>query len=346
MSDELRRIHQALGAADGRVAVQAAAVADAITPRLTSIARTLDSVPGAARSAALTESAILVAPHVITNAATAMLAAIRSARKAITWLLPAPTSSTRGHLRPLTPGGDPLPPAESEYVAAPLRMPDTIGITTATQNPSIGTCYLTLGLNLFFLQCSSFVNSRLARQEGDRVIIKVAAGTYSTPATLPVDPRTGEPQHGTSPDGSNLAAYIEKVAAAHFGSYADLRAGNAGTFLTWLAGPTLPPARSANARDLTDDDLYDIISDGYPVGIGTPNTFGYPGDAPAQLSYERELVTGHVYAARSLRPVANELLNPWGQFHPKAISLEDLRTLDMSVMWFELRPQAEWGMPR
>lgn len=250
------------------------------------------------------------------------------------WFETAPSRGA-GHLHPWTPSGDPQLPPGTHYAPAPLKLPRGVDINVglAVQHPASGNCFFPVAVNMLAHRWSRLFTPAMAHQDGGEVVVQVSAGTYRFPATLPVDGVTGEPAHVTSPDGSNLVAYLEKAAAAHFGSYAELRAGYAAATLFWLAADQLPRIRAADISELTDDELYEIMSEGYPLAIGT-TPIGGPGEDPrTALAARRDVLIGHAYVATSLAPIGNRGRNPWGRDDSAGLSLQDLRDLGAQLTW-------------
>lgn len=273
------------------------------------------------------------------QATSAMDTAIKAERERLhrvrLWRAVAPElAGGRGHLYDLTSDGDPLARVGSEYSSAPLKLPDPDEITMgiAIQPTHTQVCYMAVAFNLV-AQAWPDVFDGIAEQHGETVAIEVAAGRYETRATLPFTWDTADPDHVTSPDGSNLMAYLEKVAAAHFGSYGALELGNVGEVMTWLAGDRIPPSREQNITELSAEQLQEIIDVGLPVSVGVPRWTG-PGAHPEQSLVDgAEISTGHAYAVPSLRVSGNVLKDPEGRRDSKPLTIDELRQLSAVIFW-------------
>ncbi|HEY9410456.1 MAG TPA: hypothetical protein VIP77_12815 [Jiangellaceae bacterium] len=155
------------------------------------------------------------------------------------------------------------------------------------------------------------------------------------PATLQVSATTGEPHHATSPDGSNAVAYLEKAAAAPFGSYDELKWDKVYVALVWMA-------RDSNlsfsvscvpAERLSQEQLDGIIADGLPVGIALPpkpprGTDRAPraGQGPGPDARPRLL-------QRAAAGDATALNNPRAPDEQRSVSLDQLRALGCEIVY-------------
>lgn len=304
------------------------------------VANHLEAAPGVdLRVPALATQLWHQAVSSVFRAAGEMDTAIKAERERLhrvsLWRAVAPElAGGRGHLHDLTSDGDPLARVGAEHSSAPLKLPDPDEITMgiAIQPAHTQVCYLAVAFNLV-AQAWPDIFDGIAEQHGDTVAIEVAAGRYETPATLPFTWDTADPDHITSPDGSNVMAYLEKVAAAHFGSYGALELGNVGEVMTWLAGDRIPPSREQNLTELSAEQLQEIIDVGLPVSVGVPGWTG-PGAHPEQsLVDAAEISTGHAYALPSLQVSGNVLKDPEGRRDSTPLTVDQLRRLSAVIFW-------------
>ena len=266
-----------------------------------------------------------------------VLVAQRKVARRLLWCAPAPApGSGRGHLRDLTPTGEPRVPEGVRFVRRPLILPERFDIDFARQGPRARVCYMAATLAAFAHAAPEFL-THCAREEDDAVVVTMPNGVYRLEATLPIWEDTGEPFSISSPDGSTLAAYVEKAAAAHFGSYKDLIGGIASFPMRWIAGPWDGPRVTMHqSREVTDDQLKAFAEAGRPlvVDVGWQSPEEYPfGEAFVD---HFDLVEAHAYAVKTVdeRPSLT-MRNPWGIFHPQDIPMAELRQVDAKITTLE-----------
>lgn len=173
-------------------------------------------------------------------------------------------------------------------------------------------------------------------QSGDKVIVRTHLGTYAMDATLPYT-KDGKAAHTTSPDGSNLLAYIEKATAAHFGSYRATDNGNAADFMHWLIGDRYPQTNIVDVRTMSIGEMREVIGSNLPSAVNiVPPERIY--DIPPNLE-EHGLRKRHVYVPDKLDDDGSLLLeNPWGKQHSTGMTLEILHKMNASLHWVSPNP--------
>jgi hypothetical protein len=173
-----------------------------------------------------------------------------------------------GHLHAFTADGEPQLRDGAHYERADLVRP-AADDERIIQIGDYGDCWLIAP----YKACENS-DAISVVQRGDKVTVTVAGGRYEMSATLPFTD-DGEPLHAHGPPDANKAGYfankagyIEKAAAMHFGSYADLQAGYGGHALAWLVGGG--EGRSDELSEFSDDFLIDLFGSGRPTTVGSP----------------------------------------------------------------------------
>ena len=251
------------------------------------------------------------------------------------WLEPPPANASgAGHLVPFTDRGEPQAPPGSVYAPAQLKLPDPGVAELAAQNPVVSNCFWAVAHNMLAHKWPEVFDGRVT-QEGDTIVVRAGGGEYRMPATLPVSAATGEAHHATSPDGSNAVAYFEKAAAAHFGSYDELKWDKVHFALVWLArdsdlsfGVSCVPA-----EQLSQQQLDGIIADGLPVGIAVPPGPQRGTDARHELAKDLGLTPGHGYSSEQLQWDATALNNPRAPDEPRTVSLDQIKDLGCDIVF-------------
>lgn len=256
--------------------------------------------------------------------------------KFLLWTTPLPDGPRRGgHLRDFAIPGEPNLPTSMRYEPMPLYLPTVpIDIDIARQGELAKNCYLICAINAVAHGDSSALTAMVAADPEDatHVIVRVSGGTYRLPATLPVDDWTGDEVYSTSPDGSTLVAYVEKAAAAHFGSWSDLARGDPGFALRWLVGKRFARTDSQLVSAMSDPDLDRAFTLGSFTVVAIPGQAqGSPGSACLERLGARG---GHGYTLRRYddRGLA-WLHDPYLDRHPRPMSFDDLRMLGARVAW-------------
>ena len=267
---------------------------------------------------------------------TSMLSREANDLKNLLWTAPLPDGPRRGgHLRDFATPGEPTLPISMRYEPTPLYLPTVpIDVDIARQGEIARNCYLICAINAVAHWDPSALTAMVAADPEDatHVIVKVGGGTYRLRATLPVDDWTGDEMFSTSPDGSTLVAYLEKAAAAHFGSWSDLARGDPGSALKWLTRPRFARIDSNWAGAMSDPELDHALTFGACTVIAIPRQApGSLGSALLKRLGARDMhgFTLRRYSDRGLV----QLHDPYLDHHPRPMSFHDLRTLGALVAW-------------
>lgn len=259
--------------------------------------------------------------------------ALYTARNGL-WHQPALQDPARGHFHSYRADGEPGIPDGLHYRPVPLVMPADTTRLTSVQGPW-GNCYVVAGMNALGKKEPDSLLMMVSKS-GEKVVVRNHLGTYRMNATLPYTAE-GKPTYATMPGGSTLAAYIEKAAAAHFGSYQAVESGNAAGFLYWAVGDRYPEANIVDVRTMAVDEIRDVIESSRPaaVNIVPPERRD---DIPANLA-EHNLVKMHVYVPEDLDREGNMILkNPWGREDSVGMNLQILQRMNASLHWVDVRP--------
>lgn len=247
-----------------------------------------------------------------------------------------------GHLREFAVPGEPDLPPGFRYEPTPLSMPSVpIDIDFATQG-LLGNCYLISAINgAAQWEWDPDAIAAMVMEDPDDenfVIVTVHGGTYRLPATLPVDEKTGQLAFATSPDGSTAVCYLEKAAAAHFGSWKDLEAGEPIYPLYWLVGDRYSMYRAEAAIKMSDADIRAVMTAERPTFVTVPAEDTDEGRASVMSGLN--LVEGHGYTVHRDHPSTGyKLHNPWRRLHPNSLEPRDLRALGAGLYWAEHDPE-------
>lgn len=244
-----------------------------------------------------------------------------------------PVTRRGGHLRDFTVPGEPDLPPGFRYEPTPLLQPGVAIDVDFARQGVLSTCYIVSAINAV-AQWDPDVFTDVVKPDPDDetfVIVTVHGGTYRLPATLPVD-ENGNEAFSTSPDGSTVVPYLEKAAAAHFGSWKDLEIGSPIDPMWWLVGDRFAYFNSFSTKDMPDADVHAVMTAGAPTAVTIP-TGGPDGDRVSALS-RLNVVEGHGYTVRNDHPKAGyQMHNPWLVLHPNTLEPRDLRALGAVLIW-------------
>ncbi|MBF6172118.1 MFS transporter [Nocardia blacklockiae] len=271
---------------------------------------------------------VVADPEVAARAKRAAFMAAYQARNRL-WHSPPSDDPTRGHVDRYGPDGEPALPEEMHYGAVRLVLPEATAPVEGVQN-EWGNCYVIAGVNASGAVARDAIVGMVS-QVGETVVVRAAFGTYTLNATLPFY-ADGRPAYATSPDGSTLVAYIEKAAAAHFGSYRAVEAGNAADFMYWALGDRYPETNIVDVRTMPVEDIRAVLTARVPVAVNIvpPER---PDDVPADLD-DHNLLKKHVYVPAHLAADGGVvLLNPWGRKHSVGMTVDILHGINASLHW-------------
>lgn len=238
-----------------------------------------------------------------------------------------------GHLRDFTVPGEPDLPPGFRYEPTPLLQPGVKIDVDFAQQVWLGDCYIVSAINAIAQWDPGAFADMVTPDPHDEsfVIVTVHGGTYRLPATLPVH-ENGKEAFSTSPDGSTVVPYIEKAAAAHFGSWAELEGGKPIYPMWWLIGDRLAHFNMFSTKDIPDADIHAVVTAAAPAAVSIP-TGGPDGDRVSMLS-RLNLVDGHGYTVRNDHPKGGyKMHNPYLRLHPGPLSTRDLRALGAVLIW-------------
>ncbi|TDE11804.1 C2 family cysteine protease [Jiangella asiatica] len=252
---------------------------------------------------------------------------------------PPPPPRQRVPARPQVHPGGPPPGLAREpeltdgagYARVPLTPPAVVAIDTPRQG-RISDCHVIAAMCTLADRAPGLL-TRLARAEGDLVVVDVPGRGYRLRSTLPVDGDGGGLAYARSPDGSTLVSYVEKAYAVYGGGYPKLgEGGYPAEALQWLTGQ--PSYMLAIAR--ADDDLLTgLLGSGAPAVACSWRLDGRASAARVALRYGLAQ-DGHAYAVTGVVDGLVILHNPWGLRHPRPLPLDVFRTLFCRIDWCEL----------
>ncbi|WP_373461330.1 C2 family cysteine protease [Arthrobacter sp. B1I2] len=208
--------------------------------------------------------------------------------------------------------------AYSDVSTRPLFGDVPFGYGSAQQG-QLCDCFLIASLCAVAGTESGTLRKSLTRRASDG---RITCGADSHEDTLPTD-GSGD-IYGTTPDGSSWVGHLEKAYAGHLGGYDKLGEGGwPSAALQWITGRE---TRTIETATLDESDLASVISSGRP----TVATCSGPPGSNAALAREYQVVYqgAHAYAVKGIDADRNvHLHNPWGQFHPKPMSIGTFREL-------------------
>lgn len=249
------------------------------------------------------------------------------------WHRDALADPARGHIDPYRPNGEPdLLRDNRHYEVVPLTFPRD-GAAVFVEQRGWADCHVVGALNaLEAAEPGTLV--AMVRQSGDMVTVRTARGTYTMRPTLPHNP-DGTEAFARGTDGSTFAAYIEKAAAMHFGSYKAVQFGDAAEVMRWAAGDRYATAHIRDIREMPIDEARAVLESGNPVAVNIvpPER---PNDIPANLA-EFNLNPKHVWAPVTLDPGGGlEMRNPViARGDSAGLTLEALHGMNASLHWVD-----------
>lgn len=249
------------------------------------------------------------------------------------WHRDAPDDPARGHIDPYRLKGEPdLLRDNRHYEVVPLTFPRD-GAEIFVEQRGWSDCHVIGAMNALE-KAEPGILVAMVRQSGDMVTVRTHRGTYTMRPTLPHNP-DGTEAFARGADGSTFAAYIEKAAAMHFGSYKAVQFGDAADVMRWAAGDRYATAHIRDIREMPIDEARAVLESGNPVAVNIvpPER---PNDIPADLD-RFNLNPKHVWAPVTLGTDGTlEMRNPvTAKGDSTGLTLEALHRMNASLHWVD-----------